>query len=109
MERRRGLRQAIVGVAPAAPGADDAARPQDSEVARNGRLGEVQQLDQVADAELTGRQQVGDPDPGGFAERAGEAIGLTGGRATADAAKSDRSEHIRHFEYDARDGNRPGS
>jgi hypothetical protein len=43
---------------------DEAGAMQVTEVARHRRLGNIEQLDQVADAELAGREKVEYPDPG---------------------------------------------
>lgn len=78
---RAGFSQSVVHEAAQTSRLNQPACPQDCKVSRDGRLGELQQLDQVADAQLARSEQVYDPDPAPVAQRAKKRIGFEGGHA----------------------------
>jgi len=67
-----------------APLADEPRPVQISEVSRHGGLGQPQQIDQVADAELPGHEHVQEPDPHGVGEAPEQEVEIGDGAGWGD-------------------------
>ena len=72
MHRMRRFGEAIVCVLRLARDVDEAGAPEVGEMARHERLGQLEDVDQVAHTELAGGEQVQNPQPGRVGEPAEE-------------------------------------
>lgn len=104
MHRMRRLREAIVCVLRFPRDFDEAGAPEVGEMARHERLGQLEDVDQVAHAELAGGEQVQDPQPGRVGESAEERFEIGDDRGgerwgqydllSGDAGDSNMPNHI---------------
>jgi hypothetical protein len=74
MYRQVGVGEPVVREFPFSRGLDEAGSTQVPKVPRDGGLRKPQELDQVADAEFAGGEEIEDPDPGRVGEPTEEKI-----------------------------------
>lgn len=87
MNRVAGLGQPVVRELPLTGDLDEFCHSEHGEVARDGGLREVENFDDIADAQLTGGEQTQDAEPGRVGERLEEGVNVRNGRSRRSSSR----------------------